>query len=40
VVDLVNSGQGPVADSCEHDDELSGSGVAELVRFNYRTKLS
>jgi hypothetical protein len=30
-VDSVGSGQGPIAGSCESDDERSGSGVTELV---------
>jgi hypothetical protein len=30
-VDSIGSGQGPVAGSCEHGDETSGSGVTELV---------
>jgi hypothetical protein len=30
-VDSVGSVQGPVADSCEHGDEPSGSGATELV---------
>jgi hypothetical protein len=29
-VDLVGSGQGPVAGSCEYGDEPSGSGATEL----------
>jgi hypothetical protein len=29
-VDSVGSGQGPVASSCEHGEELSGSGATEL----------
>jgi hypothetical protein len=30
-VDLVGSGQGPVAGSCEYDDEPAGSGATELI---------
>jgi hypothetical protein len=30
-VDSAGSGEGPVADSCEHGDEPSGSGAMELV---------
>jgi hypothetical protein len=30
-VDLVGSGQGPVAGCCEYDDEPAGSGATELI---------
>jgi hypothetical protein len=30
-VDSVGSGHGPVAGSCERDDEPSGSGAKELI---------
>jgi hypothetical protein len=30
-VDLLDSGYGPAANSCEHGDESSGSGARELV---------
>jgi hypothetical protein len=30
--DPVGSGEGPVAGSCEYDDEPSGSGATELVK--------
>jgi hypothetical protein len=33
-VELVVSGQKPVAGSCEHGDEPSGSGTTELVTYS------
>jgi hypothetical protein len=33
-VELVVSGQKPVAGSCEHGDEPSGSGATELVTYS------
>jgi hypothetical protein len=34
-MDPAGSGQGPVAGSCEYDDEPSGSGAMELVRVGF-----